>query len=211
MNPPHLTRRRQDHLTPGNPRRFGRDGLVLHHSIPGSTGVGPSQLRRYHQRWQHNRDWLSAVDVHSLRQRRWWNPPAGGETPRLPWPPCRKWLGTGASLRQCRGDGTTRDPSALQCSHLARFGQREPALSAATRGRLSPVAVSWNRFAVDRLRSRQAGSDSLPIAPGRCKLKSTRGRWTSLRCTLTSIGCHLTSFHCQPAATRIQTTRTAAS
>jgi len=47
--------------------------------------------------------------------------------------------------------------------------------SAATRCRLSPVAASWNRFAADRQRSRQAGSDLLPIEPGRCNLESIRG------------------------------------
>jgi len=47
--------------------------------------------------------------------------------------------------------------------------------SAATRCRLSPVAVSWNRFAADRHRSRQAGSDPLPVEPGRCKLESICG------------------------------------
>jgi hypothetical protein len=41
---------------------------------------------------------------------------------------------------------------------------------AATRFQLSPAAASWNRFAADRHRSRQAGIDTLPMAPGRCKL-----------------------------------------
>ena len=50
------------------------------------------------------------------------------------------------------------------------------------------------------------GSDPLSVEPGRCKLKSTRGRLASFPCTLTSIGCRSTSFRCKLAATRIQTT-----